>query len=205
MTAAYPLSWPSWRPRRKPNQQRLGQFKTKGRGNGLQPLTVAEAFDRLEDQLSRLGAKQWVISTNVQLTLSGRARSSQAQPADVGVAVYFMLGGRQKCMPCDTFSEVSQNLAGIAAHIEALRSIDRYGVVTVEEAFSGFDALPPPSSGKRHWTAVLGLKGTATAAEIEAAYRALAKIRHPDAGGSQQAMAELNAARDEAMKENGNV
>jgi hypothetical protein len=43
---------------------------------------------------------------------------------------------------------------------------------------------------------VLGLPPTATPAEVAAAYRRLAKQWHPDRGGGDQRMAELNAAYD---------
>lgn len=39
--------------------------------------------------------------------------------------------------------------------------------------------------------------------DIDNAYRMLAKTRHPDSGGSHAMMAELNAARDAAMREIG--
>lgn len=46
---------------------------------------------------------------------------------------------------------------------------------------------------------------TVTAERIDARYRRLASIRHPDKPtGSHEAMAELNRAKDEAMKEIGN-
>jgi hypothetical protein len=46
---------------------------------------------------------------------------------------------------------------------------------------------------------VLGLDPGADAAAIQEARRALAKVRHPDAGGSEEAMQELNAAVDAAL------
>ncbi|MFZ0408768.1 MAG: J domain-containing protein [Cyanobium sp.] len=44
--------------------------------------------------------------------------------------------------------------------------------------------------------AVLGVSPLATAAQIKAAYRALVKLHHPDAGGDDQRILELNAAWD---------
>ncbi len=46
---------------------------------------------------------------------------------------------------------------------------------------------------------VLGVKQGANAAEIESAYREKAKRWHPDAGGSHEQMAKLNAARAELL------
>jgi len=44
--------------------------------------------------------------------------------------------------------------------------------------------------------AVLGLAPTASAAEVAAAYRKLAKAFHPDRGGAEERMAQINAAYD---------
>jgi curved DNA-binding protein CbpA len=46
---------------------------------------------------------------------------------------------------------------------------------------------------------VLGVGQHAPRAQIEAAYRELARKAHPDTGGSNAAMARLNAARDAAL------
>jgi DnaJ-class molecular chaperone len=63
--------------------------------------------------------------------------------------------------------------------------------------------LPPP--GARSWRAALDIPVDAQASRpmIETRYRDLAKRLHPDAGGSTAAMAELNAARDQALREVG--
>lgn len=54
-----------------------------------------------------------------------------------------------------------------------------------------------------HWSIVLGVSQFATDAEINSAYRKLARSAHPDAGGTDASMAKLNAARDAALKRNG--
>jgi DnaJ-class molecular chaperone len=79
-----------------------------------------------------------------------------------------------------------------------MRGIERWGASDMmERAFSAFEALPPPRS---HWE-TLGIRPGSSADAIQAAYRAKARAAHPDAGGSDAAMAELNSARDAALKE----
>lgn len=56
-----------------------------------------------------------------------------------------------------------------------------------------------PQIGRDHWTLVLRLPRTATVAEIKRRYRELAKLYHADVGGDDKHMAELNAARDQAL------
>lgn len=202
MTTAFPLQWPSGRPRTAPAKRRRGKFSTStdsGRGwRDSKPLTVADARGRLQRELARIGARLPVISSNVELRLDGAPRSGRPEPEDPGVAVYFQLAGRPHCMPCDTYGRVADNIAAVAAHIKATRAIERHGVATVSEMFAGFMALPPPSA-VRPWHAVLGVAPTAGRDEIEAAYRRLARERHPDAGGSDAMMSELNVARAAAL------
>lgn len=50
----------------------------------------------------------------------------------------------------------------------------------------------PPSASDPY--AVLGVPPSATATEIKAAYRALVKLHHPDAGGDEERILALNAA-----------
>jgi len=202
--SAYPLQWPTGRIRNAPAARRDGRFSVK-RNNGrwieTKTLTVAEALGRLQDELDRIGARYPVVSTNIETRLDGLPRSGQAEPSDPGVALYFDLSGKPHCMPCDTYTKVAQNIAAIAAHIEATRAIERHGVSSVAEMFSGFTALPAPVA-KRSWREVFGFTPhePVSPTEVEYAFRAKAKKAHPDAGGSDAAMAELNAARDDALK-----
>jgi DnaJ-domain-containing protein 1 len=105
-------------------------------------------------------------------------------------------------MAIDRYDRVADNLAAIAATLEAMRAIERHGGAEIlDRAFTGFASLPASAGqGKREWWAVFGVSANASDADIEAAYRRLAKERHPDTGGSDDAMAELNQARDEWRK-----
>lgn len=201
----YPLSWPAGRPRRAADERRWPVFRTSREG-GSKPITVAVSLERLNRELGRLGAQYPVVSTNLETRRDGLPRSGQPEPADPGVAVYFQLGGKPHCLPCDTYSTVAANIAAVAAHIEATRAIERYGVASVAEMFAGFMALPSPDE-KRPWRDVLELRRFGSSATMEMAeenFRRLARERHPDAGGSDAMMAELNRARDDARRELGN-
>lgn len=203
--SAYPLQWPASRPRKSAAARRDGRFNIK-RNNGrwleTKSISVAEALSRLQDELDRIGARYPVVSTNLETRLDGMPRSGQSEPADPGVALYFDLAGKPHCMPCDTYTRVAQNIAAIAAHIEATRAIERHGVSSVAEMFAGFTALPAPGQAESAlWWKVLRVEPSATEAEIQAAYRKRAAEVHPDKPtGSAAAMAELNAARDQALK-----
>ena len=189
--SAYPLAWPAGKPRTSPNHRKTGKFNSAGRA-----MTNATAADRVEAELDRLGAVYGLISSNVEVTLSGRPRSGQRVPDDPGVCVYFQLKGKPYAMACDRYTTVADNLAAIAAHIDATRAIDRHGVASAAETLTVFQALPSPPSC---WE-ILGVAPGAGEAAVEAAYRAQAKVAHPDSGGSTAQMAALNAARDAAKR-----
>ena len=132
------------------------------------------------------------------------ARSDQREPDDPGAAVYWQEPtGPRKVMAIDLYNRVADNLAAIAATLEAMRAIERHGGAAIlERAFTGFTALPPPivAGMKRPWREVLGAHMARSS--VEAAYRGLASKYHPDReGGDAEKMAELNQARDEALKE----
>jgi hypothetical protein len=203
--SAYPLQWPTGRPRTSPSARQYGRFNKKqhnGRWNETKSLSVADALGRLQDELDRIGARYPVISTNLEPRLDGLPRSGQPEPVDPGVALYFDLKGEPHCLPCDTYTRVADNIAAIAKHIEATRAIERYGVASIREMFAGFAALPPPGGAESQlWWKVLGVEPTASEDQIQAAYRKRAVEFHPDRpGGSAAAMAELNAARDAALR-----
>lgn len=192
MTQAFPLHWPEGWPRTKTQQS--SRFD----------VSFASARDGLLDQLRLLNARYPVISTDVELRRDGLPYANQPEPKDRGVAVYFEWKGKQHVLACDRWDKIKDNMRALEKTVEALRGIDRWGASTIlERSFQAFVALPP--SGKRTWREVLGFppQSNPDRTGIELQYRTLAKTRHPDAGGSVEAMAELNAARDEALREIG--
>lgn len=191
----YPLQWPDgWKRTLAASRQRAKFSKNR------QQLSVAQAIARLDLELGRLGAQYETLSTNVVLRLDGLPRSDQREPVDPGAAIYFLLAGKSVVLACDKWDRVADNIAAIAGHIEAMRAQERYGVGSLEQAFAGYAALPPKAEG---WRAVLGFPPGArpTYDDIGLHYRDRARTAHPDAGGSHDAMARLNAARAAALTE----
>lgn len=198
----FPLQWPIDWPRTKSYARKSATFKRDGK-----PLTVFGGLERVLAELERLGvhADDVVVSTNLQTRLDGMPRSGQARPGDTGVCVYWQKPGQpMRCMAVDRYDEVQDNLAAIAATLEAMRAIERHGGASIlDRAFTGFTALPAPrpSGAARPWWEVLGVPQTATQAEIQAAHRRLASQMHPDRqGGSDELMAAINLARDEGVR-----
>lgn len=214
MIAAYPLQWPAGWPRTPGNGVKHGKFGTKKQRPGQHwqstvEITVAQATQRVLDELTRMGIDRGdiVISTNIQLRLDGLPRSGQRAPADPGAAVYWQTGGGdRRVMAIDQYSKVEDNMAAIAATLDAMRAIERHGGARVlERAFTGFTALPAPAA-RRSWRAVMEFPPNydPTGDELRQRYRRLASSRHPDrAGGSDAAMSELNVALAEAERETG--
>jgi hypothetical protein len=187
---AYPLAWPPGWPRNKSHQRSRAKFSTSGR-----LLSVMDGIQRVLLELERLGVKRddLVISTEIPTRLDGLPRSDRTV-ADPGVAVYWRKGKDTRCMAIDRYDRVADNLAAIAATLEAMRAIERHGGAEIlNRAFTGFVALPAPEQ----WWQVLGVAENATGEEIDAAWRRLAARHHPDRGGDSAQMARINAARDQ--------
>jgi len=204
---AYPLQWPDGWPRTPEEDRKFGRFgtkKTRGGSNwaSLHDITIAEALRRINSELEALDGpgRNWnridmiVISTNLKIRKGdGQPHSSQSAPDDPGAAVYFELDGKRQCVPCDSYTKVAQNLAGIAATISAIRTLERHGSGLMQRAFTGFEALPHQSSGA--WWAVLGVSPTANPDEVKDAYKAKRRATHPDReGGSHEAFVQVTEA-----------
>lgn len=187
MTQAYPLQWPTGWPRTNAWQRKNAPFK-------VPPI---QARKEMMLELERLGAKSIIISTDQPLNRDGSPSLVRRTISDPGVAVYFTRKGRPFVLACDQYVEIHDNMRAVGKTAEAMRGIERWGASDMlDRAFTGFEALPAPEQ----WWQVLGVTESASKAEIEAAYRAKAKTTHPDmVGGSDAAMARLNAARDQGQ------
>lgn len=203
----YPLSWPDGWKRTVPGNRQYGRFHIKRQSvnssfKHSEKLSIAQARNRVMEALRLLDVplSQVIVSTNLDVRLDGLPRSGQRAPSDPGVAVYWKHRNDQmyKVMAIDQYQKVEDNLAAVAATLEAMRAIERHGgAVILERAFTGFQSLPSPNN----WRHILGFENTPSLEDAKARYRQLAKQRHPDAGGSEAMMSELNRAMHDAERE----
>lgn len=185
-----PLTWPvGWA---RTQRRRGSTFDAGRRGRWTLSGCVQDALH----QLKLMGVGDWnvVISTNVAVRLDGLPRSGQGIPGDPGVAVYFRFKKEPRVLACDKWDKPEHNLRAIVKHIEALRGINRWGVGSLEQAFTGYTAIPETSGGAGWWE-ILGCPSHAAPEEIEAAFKRRAMKAHPDRGGSHDEMAAVNDAR----------
>ncbi|MCD6674897.1 MAG: DnaJ domain-containing protein [Burkholderiaceae bacterium] len=190
---AFPLCWPAGR--KRTSWRESAPFKT----------TFSRARDAIVREVELLtGTRCWgsanvVISTNIPLRRDGLPLANQRKPDDVGVAVYFTYKQQQRCFACDRWDKIEDNMQAIAKTIDALRGIARWGTGDMlDAAFTGFAALPAPGAA-REWWEVLGVARTASIDEARAAYRRAASEAHPDRGGDDARMAEVNRAWQQAQ------
>lgn len=203
---AFPLSWPDgWKRAKVRTEAAFGKTTAiEGGRSALKRLSVADSVQRLLAELKRMGVPDWnvIISTNVELRLDGMPRSDR-EPADPGVAVYWKQtpnSPTMRCMAIDRYRRVADNLAAVAATLEAMRAIERHGGAEIlNRAFLGFAALPEKAS--QPWREVLGIEGTPTLELIESRFRALVKVHHPDSGGNTDDFMKLQQAREAARME----
>lgn len=209
MKGTSPLSWPADWPRIELGNRAYGRFGKREQPPGrayssLKDVTVSDGTKRVLGELARMRAGEVIISTNLTLRLDGLPRPDQRAPNDPGVAVYWTdAKGRDRCIAVDRYTTVADNLAAIAATLDAMRAIERHGGAEVmDRAFTGFTALEGPAATS--WRDVLDVAADASRDQIENAYRALRGKWHPDKpGGDADRFHEITQAYGRCVAEQG--
>lgn len=217
--SAYPLTWPEGWPRLPGGRRTRAKF---GRGERQysqttpghswvykKQLSVNDSIQRVLKELERLGVRYGnaIISTNLPVRMDGLPRSDAKVPQDPGVAVYWETDGKpMQVMAVDRYDRVADNLAAIAATLEAMRAIERHGGAQIlERAFTGFQALPSPDNPRgRTWHDALEFKpgSVVTLDDCEKQYRLLRSKYHPDKlGGNPEKFRLVQWAIEQARRE----
>lgn len=208
---AYPLQWPTgWKRTDFTSRTRakFGRQTKSDHGSWMTrtELSINQATSRVRAELQRMGIRDsdLVISSNLELRLDGLPRSGQRKPADPGVAVYWRANANDapRCMAIDRYDRVEDNLAAIAATLDAMRAIERHGGAEIlNRAFTGFTAIEDQS---KPWHVVLGVQAHTPTADVRTAYQRARSATHPDRpGGDAELFGAVQAAWATFCKERG--
>lgn len=192
----FPLEWPTGWPRTPRGKAKPSKYL----------VTPEKAMTEMLRSAKLFGASNVVLSTNVPIRKDGLPYTGVRPPEDAGVALYWIDRKRQaRVIACDQYSKVHENMRAIGLTLDALRSIERNGASQIlERTIGAFAALPASTApAKRTWRDVFGwsVLKQFDAALLDARYRELARERHPDTGGSNDAFIELTNAYEAAKAE----
>lgn len=163
----------------------------------------SKTADLLERELLHLDATSCVIQVHAersQFRLDGMLRAD-ARTNSPAVAVSFRSKGRDLTFPCDTYDDWRDNMRAIALALEALRTVDRYGVTSRGEQYTGWAALPSPADHTFTSRAeALGFLRSIIGNLVETlpiveAVRKAEVATHPDKGGDVDNFKRVQAAR----------
>ena len=164
----YPLQWLPQQPRTKrPQRARFGGHST------------SKAGGYLVEELERLGAKNCIISSNLQEKTRGEGFYANQRVDDSGIVIYFDLKGKSKAMACDRWDKPEHNLWALYLSVSAIRGLERWGGSEfLDGLFTGFKALPSPDDvmiTERNY-----FQNIETEEELKSRYKELVKELHPD-------------------------
>lgn len=181
----FPLCWPEDQKPRAAARQR-SPFRT----------SMAKAHKEISKEMQRWRARGYIISM---------APAYRQGPIDPGVALWWTRarGADLRVLACDSYDERADNLHAIALTLTGLRTFERYGTYTREQAIEGArpKLLSPPASAGPPWWEVIGVGREWPLAAIEAVWRTKLEKTHPDRGGAPDEAIRLNDAIDKARKE----
>jgi hypothetical protein len=168
--------------------------------------TETTVYRDLQNSMRKLGATSLRVGQRDLLN-----------PKDVHAEIVFdrptSNGAKRYVVRCMKWTNHLDNLRAAERTIFYLyRAIAEYGAETnaqafgqaVDQFFAGFEALPDDTvlmlgNGKQDWWDALGIKRAATKAEISSAFRSLARVHHPDAGGDPVTFKRLREAYEHAL------
>lgn len=128
------------------------------------------------------------------------------------VEVIFDRNGKRYTKKCSKWENSLDNLRAIGLSIEYLyRAIEIYGIESQEEfntlfdsTFLGIEAMPDDGvlllGNSTNWWEILGITKEADKQDKINAYKAMAKVHHPDSGGNPEQFIKIRKAYEEAIQ-----
>lgn len=160
------------------------------------------SFEDLEKKLERVMVRLGVEKYQSNWT-SGKNRSSCYVEMRYGASTYRFENSSEKSAACGRGLTYASNLfAAVVYSLEGLARAVEQGIFTLDMLLVGVPSLPeaavlPPCFAVLQ---IFEWAGMPTEADVEASYKRLCKVTHPDAGGSDAAFMALTQARDQAIE-----
>lgn len=190
-----------WPGNKTPEHERRSRYTFKAKWSST--------LDLLERELVYLGAENLVIQCYPKngmsdIRLDGMMRAN-AQIVESGVILSFDSKHGPLSYPCDSCELWQHNIRSIALALEALRSVDRYGVTKRAEQYKGWEKLPAPGAvhefpseieAMMFLSDLLGESISNEEPELSEAIRKAKVIAHPDRGGNKKQFKMVVAAEE---------
>lgn len=165
----------------------------------------------------RFTAQPRTIQRDLQRVMASMGATSLKINQDIfeGTAeIVFDRSGQRYIFRCEKYADPLDNLRAAQLTITYLwRALEEYGVTSEEHTlertfaqfFLGFTATPNDTalllgSGQQKWWEILGVVPDADKAAAVSAFRALARVHHPDAGGNSDDFRQLRTAYEQALE-----
>jgi hypothetical protein len=180
-----------------------------------------KCLNLLERELNHLQATGDVI-IQIDMPEGGIRRDglpyADKKPNSPRVAISFTSKHGPLAYYCDAHHDWRDNVRAIVLGLERLRLVERTGVISRGEQYTGFKALPPgiplgpplmtveeaAAAVRRHaHVGIIDSEIIAKPTKFQEAHRAAAKRLHPDAGGDRADWDKLQAAADVLKKHHG--
>lgn len=168
--------------------------------------TWAQTSDVLMRECRHLKARSLVMTIDIMerdIRLTDGWLKANAKPSSPRVGV--LIDRRNDdalAFYCDRYVDWQDNVRAIALSLEALRKVDRYGVTSAGEQYTGWKALPAggPQMSEADALAVLasasGMPVTkeSTPGAVQTAHRQARRRSHPDVGGTHEVFVKVEEA-----------
>lgn len=166
----------------------------------------SDTVNLLDREIENLGAREYTIEADFSesdIRLDGMPRANARQPKFPGVRVAFDSRHGPLVYQTDSCQFWQHNLRSIALGLEALRAVDRYGITSRAEQYTGFRAIEAGPTDAPTFTSpeeaitwlrskinFVGVEGV----QLKTLCRLVAQQCHPDRGGSRVEWEKFSAA-----------
>ena len=158
--------------------------------------TWLETRAELADEFARWGVEEWAVES---LGKANQAWQQDAEQRRVTLR-WIARDGKEMSLSMDKQNRARDNFRVLFLVVQALRLNEARGMADVmREAYLQISA----PVRQRDPYEVLGVRPDSPIEVIEGAYKALARSAHPDAGGSEARMKELNDSLDRIKADRG--